>query len=53
MSSIATAINAITSETGVSATVSGGGLKLDSNTYGSDAFVSVKAVAGTFSPSAT
>jgi flagellin len=48
VSSIATAINAVTTATGVSATVAGGALKFDSTDYGSDAFVSVKTVAGTF-----
>jgi flagellin len=48
VSSIATAINAVTTATGVSATVAGGALKFDSTDYGSGAFVSVKTVAGTF-----
>jgi flagellin len=50
---IATAINAVTTATGVSAAVSGGTLRIDSVGYGSDSFVSVKTVAGTFVPSAT
>ena len=48
VSSIATAINAVTTATGVSATVTGGNLNFNSTGYGSDAFVSVKTVAGTF-----
>jgi flagellin len=48
ISSIATAINAVTTATGVSATVAGSQLKFDSTDYGSAAFVSVKTVAGTF-----
>ncbi len=53
ISSIATAINAITTATGVSATVNAGTLKIDSTDYGSSAFVSVKTVAGPFTASAT
>jgi flagellin len=45
---IATAINAITVATGVSASVNAGTLKFDSTDYGSSAFVSVKTIAGTF-----
>jgi len=48
VSSIATAINAVTTATGVSATVAGTQLKFNSTDYGSNAFVSVKTVAGTF-----
>src|SRR3982750_1695260 len=48
ISSIATAINAVTTETGVSATVTAGTLQFNSTGYGSNAFVSVKTVAGTF-----
>ena len=48
VSSIATAINAVSTATGVSATVSGAALKFNSTDYGSSAFVSVKTVAGTF-----
>jgi flagellin len=51
VSSIATAVNAIKASTGVSATVSGTALSINSTTYGSDQFVSVKAVAGSFSVS--
>ena len=53
LSSIQTAINAITTATGVSATISGSTLKIDSTDYGSNAFVSVKTVAGPFTASAT
>jgi flagellin len=53
VSAIATAINAVTTATGVSATLNGGTLQLDSTDYGSGAFVSVKTIAGTFVPSAT
>jgi len=48
VSSIATAINAVTTATGVSATVNAGVLNFNSTDYGSSAFVSVKTVAGTF-----
>ena len=53
LSSIQTAINAVTTATGVSATISGTTLKIDSTDYGSNAFVSVKTVAGPFTASAT
>lgn len=50
ISSIAAAVNAVTNATGVSATISGTGsaarLLLDSTDFGSDSFVSVKAVSG-------
>src|SRR5262249_40761764 len=42
------AINAITTATGVSATVNGSQLKFDSTDYGSAAFVSVQTIAGKF-----
>jgi len=45
---IATAINQVSDATGVEATVVGTGLKLKSTDYGSDAFVSSKAISGTF-----
>ena len=45
---IATAINAIKEVTGVSAAVSGTTLKFNSRNYGSEQFVSVKALSGTF-----
>jgi flagellin len=45
---IATSINDLRGVTGVSAIVSGGALRLDSIDYGSDAFVSVKSINGTF-----
>jgi flagellin len=53
ISSIATAINGITTATGVSATISGSTLKIDSTDYGSNAFVSVKTISGPFTASAT
>lgn len=46
ISSVAAAVNAVTNATGVSATVSGTTLHLDSTEFGSDSFVSVKAVSG-------
>ncbi len=49
LSSVATAINQISSTTGVSAAVSGTALKIDATGYGSDQFVSVKTISGTFS----
>jgi flagellin len=45
---IATAINAITTATGVVASAGGGALTLKSSGHGSNQFVSVKAIAGTF-----
>jgi len=45
---IATALNQVSDATGVEATVSGTGLELQSSQYGSDAFVSVKAISGSF-----
>jgi flagellin len=53
VSSIATAINGVTTATGVSATVNGGNLVVNSTGYGSNEFVSLKTIAGTFSPSTT
>jgi flagellin len=51
ISSIATAVNAVTTATGVSATVSGTDLIFASSKFGSDQFVSVRAVSGTFAMS--
>ena len=48
LSSVATAINNVKDLTGVSATVNGTALKIDSTTYGSSQFVSVTPVSGTF-----
>jgi flagellin len=48
VSSIAASINAVTGSTGVSATVSGTALAINSNAFGSDQFVSVKATTGSF-----
>ena len=45
---IATAVNAIKEVTGVSAAASGTSLKFNSTGYGSEQFVSVKALSGTF-----
>ncbi len=45
---VALAINSFSELTGVSAAVSGGNLYLNSQEYGSDAFVSVKPINGTF-----
>ena len=45
---VANAVNASTDLTGVSASVSGAVLKFNSSEYGSDEFVSVEAVTGTF-----
>jgi flagellin len=53
ISSIATAINGVKTATGVSATVAGGTLSVNSTSYGADQFVSLKTVSGTFSPSTT
>lgn len=48
IANIASAINKSTYTTGVSAIASGGHLYLNSQAYGSDAFVSVKPIDGTF-----
>ena len=48
VSAIAAGINSVTTATGVSATVSGTDLVIDSTEFGSEQFVSVKAVAGAF-----
>jgi flagellin len=53
VSAIAASINAVTTATGVSATVSGSNLYVTSTEYGSDQFVSLKTVAGTFTPTTT
>ena len=45
---IATAINTVADSTGVQATVVGSGLELKSTEYGSNAFVSAKALSGNF-----
>ena len=47
-SAVVTAINGSTSLTGVSATLSGTSMLINSTDYGSDAFVSVEAISGTF-----
>lgn len=48
VSTIAAAINLVSDATGVTATAQGNGLQLDSVEYGSDAFVSAKALTGSF-----
>ena len=48
VSSIVTAINGVKSQTGLSATLSGSDLKVNSQGYGSSQFVSIKATSGTF-----
>jgi flagellin len=48
VSSVAASINAVVSETGVSAVVSGSDLAVDSTSLGSAQFVSVKAITGAF-----
>jgi flagellin len=49
---IVSAINNVKAATGVSAAVSGGDVRLDSVTYGSTAFVSLKTISGTFTTTA-
>jgi flagellin len=53
VSSIAASINAVKTNTGVSATISGSDLSLSSTEFGSNQFVSVKATTGTFTTDAT
>ena len=53
VSSIATAVNAVKEATGVSATVTGGNLQVNSTAYGSNQFVSLKGIAGTFTMATT
>jgi flagellin len=53
VSSISTAINAVKEATGVSATVSGAALVVNSTEFGSTQFVSLKGIAGTFTMSTT
>jgi len=48
VSAVAAAVNASTSLTGVSAAVSGGNLLFNSTGYGSSSYVTVEALAGTF-----
>lgn len=48
LSTIATGINAVKESTGVSASVAGGVLSINSTTFGSDAFVQVKTLSGAF-----
>jgi flagellin len=51
VASIAASINAVKSDTGVSATVSSTDLRLQSTSFGSDQFVSVKPISGSFTVS--
>jgi flagellin len=51
VSSIATAINAVTVTTGLSAQVSGSALRVNSTGYGSGQFVAVKVITGTYAVS--
>jgi flagellin len=48
VSSIAASINAVSSQTGVSATISGSDVAIDSTSLGSAQFVSIKSITGTF-----
>lgn len=52
VSAIQNAVNAVKEATGVSATLSGSDIRFESTSFGSAQFVSVKAVAGTFSTTA-
>jgi flagellin len=47
-SSVALAVNQLKGSTGVSATVTGGQLKFTTTAYGSDQYVSIKTISGTF-----
>jgi flagellin len=53
VSSIATAINAVKEATGVSAIVTGSDLQVNSTEFGSNQFVSLKGIAGTFTMATT
>ncbi len=53
VSAMAFAVNQLTDSTGVSATVSGGNVHFDSIGYGAKSFVTVEAVAGTWTASGT
>ncbi len=53
VSSIATAINGVKSQTGVSATVTGGNLQVNSTAFGSQQFVGLRALTGTFNITST
>jgi len=48
VSSVVTAVNAVKAATGVSATVSGNDIRFESTDYGSNQFVSVQSVSGSF-----
>ena len=49
LSAISAAINNLTGDTGVSASANGGNITFKASNYGSDQFVSVQALSGTFS----
>jgi flagellin len=49
---IVSAVNNVKAATGVSAAISGGDVRLDSVTYGSTSFVSLKTISGTFTTTA-
>src|SRR5437016_3977459 len=50
VANIAAAINGVKAATGVSASLSGGNLRLDSQQFGSKQFVTLKAISGVFVP---
>jgi flagellin len=50
---IADAVNLVSDATGIEATVNGTDLEFDSVAYGSDAFVSIRALSGTFATTTT
>ena len=52
VAAIVTAVNAVKDATGVSAALSGADLRLDSQGFGSDQFVSLTTISGTFAPTA-
>ncbi len=52
VANMVTAINAVKDATGVSASTSGTALRLNSTTFGSDQYVSLKTISGTFAPTA-
>ena len=53
LAAIATAVNAITDSTGVTASASGDKIDFKSTKYGAEQFVSVRAISGTFAVSGT
>jgi flagellin len=50
VANVAAAVNGVSAATGVSASLSGGNLRLDSVGFGSKQFVSLKTISGTFVP---